>query len=706
MSGQFLNVAIASKLSWTGLGPVLNADIPSGHDALWPSGLASLPVIADGTIAIACLLMAIASVYVIQQRQDVPFKGLLWLFAAFVATCGMAHSFSIGTIWWPQSGLNGSFKAVTAALSLVMALGVVSRLPTVLARFSPGQLEPANQPWSEAVTASKAAAAKSQQLQVKLEGQVERQIAELTQAKQENERLLRQEQAIRAEQAAALQVQQSTTERLKIALSAAQMGTWDWYLDSPTQHWSPQAASILGFTDDTVEASADRWRERIHPTDLPRIEAALAQAQDNREIFSAEYRIFWPDRSLHWILVQGRFLYAEGKPYQMIGVIQEITAAKQAAITLAANESRFRAVFEQAAVGMARLSPEGCWSQVNSRLCTLLGYEATEMIGQPFQRFTDTADSEQDAHYYQALLSGQLSSCRFEKRYLHKDGDPIWVMVTVSTETDEQGQVLSFIAVIEDIRALKQTTAELEQRAHELEQVNGLLSLTNVMIENRNAELDQFAYVTSHDLKAPLRAIANLSEWIEEDLGQDLPEESRYQMTLLRSRVHRMEALINGLLEYSRVGRQERQVSVVDVRQMLLEIIDLISPPAAFTLSLPDQMPCLKTNQSALSQVFSNLISNAIKHHDREDGTINITATEQDQFVEFTVQDDGPGIAPQYQKKVFTIFQTLKARDELESTGIGLAIVKKTVESEGGTVTLESDAGNGSTFRFTWPRSS
>ena len=145
--------------------------------------------------------------------------------------------------------------------------------------------------------------------------------------------------------------------------------------------------------------------------------------------------------------------------------------------------------------------------------------------------------------------------------------------------------------------------------------------------------------------------------------------------------------------------------SWVDVRQMLLETIDLIAPPESFTITLPAQMPCLETNRTALNQVFSNLISNAVKHHDREDGQINITATEQAQLIEFTVKDDGPGIAPRYQQKVFTIFQTLKARDELESTGIGLAIVKKTVESVGGSITLESAPGNGSTFRFTWPRS-
>jgi signal transduction histidine kinase len=205
-------------------------------------------------------------------------------------------------------------------------------------------------------------------------------------------------------------------------------------------------------------------------------------------------------------------------------------------------------------------------------------------------------------------------------------------------------------------------------------------------------------------LKAPLRAIANLSEWIEEDLTGQLPEENQHQLSLLRNRVHRMEALINGLLEYSRVGRRERQVVEVDIREILAEAIDFLAPPESFTFELPETAPVIQTNRIALSQVFTNLIGNAIKHHDREAGLIQVTAKERDNVVEFTVADDGPGIAPEYHEKVFTIFQTLKSRDELESTGIGLSLVKKIVESEGGAIDLESELGKGATFRFTWPK--
>jgi signal transduction histidine kinase len=210
--------------------------------------------------------------------------------------------------------------------------------------------------------------------------------------------------------------------------------------------------------------------------------------------------------------------------------------------------------------------------------------------------------------------------------------------------------------------------------------------------------------VASHDLKAPLRAIANLSEWIEEDLQGQLPAENQQQMHLLRGRVHRMEALINGLLEYSRVGRMNAPVERVSVPKLLNEIIDSLVPPATFTIELAPHLPTFKTKLLALRQVFSNLLSNAIKHHDAADGRIQVSVKDLGYFYEFAVADDGPGIHPNYHQKIFTIFQTLQARDVKESTGIGLAIVKKIVETEGGTIRIESQENQGATFYFTWPK--
>ncbi|MEB3356864.1 MAG: ATP-binding protein, partial [Synechococcales bacterium] len=255
----------------------------------------------------------------------------------------------------------------------------------------------------------------------------------------------------------------------------------------------------------------------------------------------------------------------------------------------------------------------------------------------------------------------------------------------------------------QEIRDRKQYEKDLQQRATELAQVNQLLAQTTLDLERRNRELDKFAYVASHDLKAPLRAISNLSEWIEEDAGDQLSDESKYHLQLLRRRVNRMEMLIVALLKFSRAGRINSPPEEVDVNLLLADVLELLTPTNGVTIHIAP-MPILTTQQQALQQIFFNLIGNAIQHGDRHASDIWVSVEERDDHYEFRVADNGPGIDPRYHDKIFEIFQTLKPRDELEAAGIGLSLVKKLVEAEGGSVWLESDVGQGATFYFTWPR--
>ena len=266
--------------------------------------------------------------------------------------------------------------------------------------------------------------------------------------------------------------------------------------------------------------------------------------------------------------------------------------------------------------------------------------------------------------------------------------------------------LLSFLATLYLFnlleRELNDRQRRLRSRAEELTNLNQTLAMTNNTLMQRNEELDRFGYIVSHDLKAPLRGIKNLAEWIEEEDNQ-LTEDSQNYLDLQQKRIRRMENLIDGLLQYARVGKENAARETVDVGQLLKEIVDSLEPPATMAVVIEGKMPIITTQRLYLEQVFSNLISNAIKHHPRLDGKIIISVREQEHFYEFTVADDGDGIAPTVQTKIFNIFHTLKT-DEPQNTGIGLAIVKKIIEDGGGKIVVDSEVGKGATFRFQWAK--
>ncbi|WP_271254852.1 hybrid sensor histidine kinase/response regulator [Pseudanabaena sp. Chao 1811] len=219
-----------------------------------------------------------------------------------------------------------------------------------------------------------------------------------------------------------------------------------------------------------------------------------------------------------------------------------------------------------------------------------------------------------------------------------------------------------------------------------------------------NQELKDFAYIVSHDLKAPLRGIASIATWIEQDYGDRLDSEGQEMLHLLGGRVRRMSDLIDGILQYSRVGRVQEEKSVVNLQDLLIEVIDLIALPVGIEIAIETELPMVFAGKTQMQQVFQNLLSNAVKYMGKPEGKIRLGHTERQGFWEFYVSDTGLGIEARHFDKIFQIFQTLTTRDSSESTGVGLAIVKKIIEIYGGKIWVASEYGKGSTFFFTIPR--
>jgi PAS domain S-box-containing protein len=270
-------------------------------------------------------------------------------------------------------------------------------------------------------------------------------------------------------------------------------------------------------------------------------------------------------------------------------------------------------------------------------------------------------------------------------------------LLSTFTIKDDKGNQRGAMGIIRDITERKKAEQAFEKLNKDLEL--GVLNLSR-----SNKELQDFAYVVSHDLKAPLRGIKTLAQWITTDYADKLDQNGKEQMNLLVSRVDRMNNLIDGILQYSRVGRVQEKKARVNLNELVAEVIDMVAPPENISITIENDLPVIEFERTRIAQVFQNLLSNAIKYMDKPEGQVRIGCAEEDGFWKFTVADNGPGIEEKYFEKIFQMFQTLAPRDDVESTGVGLTVVKKIVELYGGKIWVESKVGEGSTFLFTLPK--
>lgn len=290
--------------------------------------------------------------------------------------------------------------------------------------------------------------------------------------------------------------------------------------------------------------------------------------------------------------------------------------------------------------------------------------------------------------YYERALAGETVSYESLGAAGNQNG---YFQFSYRPSTDANGHVRGIFSMATDIT--ERRTMELELEAKQAELVRS------------NKDLEQFAYVASHDLKAPLRAIELLVQWIAEGLGGYDVNNVQENLALLTKRTQRLNRLLDDLLAYSRAGRKVGAYREIDSHDLVLDVAQLLDAPPNISITIPERLPTFSTHPAPLEQVFRNLIGNAVKHHPGPEGRVVVSCQEQGEYYVFAVEDDGEGIPMEYAQRVFEMFQTLKPRDQVEGSGMGLAIVSRIVEWQGGRVWFEPAAnGRGTVFRFQWKK--
>ncbi len=387
-----------------------------------------------------------------------------------------------------------------------------------------------------------------------------------------------------------------------------------------------------------------------------------------------------------WVRVSAEPVLIDGHRYVVVAV-DDITERKKAEQKLLLVEDRYRTIFENSAVAITMADEQERLISWNRFTETLLNMGSEDLCLRPVKSLYPVEDWERirACNVRQKGMQHHL-----ETRMIRKDGSLIDVDISLSVLKGPGGETTGSIGVIRDITERKR--AETRQA--------GLVR----EVGNINQELNDFASIVSHDLKAPLRGLENLAHWIATDYADKLGESGTEQMNLLLSQVDWMYQLIEGVLEYSRIGRIKEDKVRVNLNELVPKIVEMVCPPENIAVTIEMGLPTIECEQTRITQVFQNLLSNAVKYMDKPQGSVRVGCAEEDGFWKFSVTDNGPGIEERHFEKIFKIFQTLSPRNKSESTGVGLTIAKKIVDLYGGRIWVESKVGEGSTFFFTLPR--
>jgi PAS domain S-box-containing protein len=471
-------------------------------------------------------------------------------------------------------------------------------------------------------------------------------------------------------------------ERLRLAMNAGHLGLWDWDLLQNTVTWSETVGPLFGLSPGARSGSYDDFLARVHPTDRDMVRSAVERSVHEGAEYSVEFRVLWPDQSVHWQACRGKVYYnAAGKPVRMLGTNRDVTRDKAAETALRENERRLQRLIDSNIIGILFANKQRI-IEANDVFLSMVGYTRSELeTGHLDWRAITPAEYEELGTAAVADLQHTGYCTPFEKEYTHRDGTRVPVLVGAAVVKQTP---LEWVCFVVDLTRQKQTERALRRS---------------------NNELEQFSAIVSHDLQEPLRIITASSELLRRRYASVVGSDGQELIRHAVEAVDRMRQLITDLLAYSHVSRSDLPVAQgADLNAAYQWAVSNLEAAIAASVAriTSDPLPVVEGDAGRLAQLLQNLLSNAIKYRGPDPPQIHVSASKRNDRWICSVRDNGLGIDPRYKEQIFGVFKRLHGRD-VPGTGIGLAICKRIVEDHGGDIWVESEPGRGSTFFFSLP---
>ncbi len=492
------------------------------------------------------------------------------------------------------------------------------------------------------------------------------------------------------------------TFRLQQAQSIAHIGSWELNFATGIRVLSDESCRIYGLSVKENILSTQDFLSFVHPDDLDEVIRNIIDSQASFGTVAVSYRIIRKDGTIRHIYSQSEIeLNAEGKPVDQYGIVHDVTEQNLALEQNLQTQQRYKQVVENILDGLMIDDPNGKVLFANDQFLKLFGLERRDLNGLVLEDYIAPEFRPVLRDRHNRRVAGEDVPDMFEYQGLRKDGSSIWLEVRVC-KVFENGAVIGTQSAIRDITDRKKAEEELSKFYQLLEQK---VKDRTIQLEALNHELESFSYSVAHDLRAPLRIINGYSEILKKDYGNKLDAEADRLINVIVTNTQRMGKLIDEILNLARLGRKELAKQSTDmnslVRTVIAEQLAVFGKPVQFDVA---NLPGAICDNTLIRQVWSNLLSNAIKYSGKQEHqSVIISSSKKDDYVVYSVQDNGVGFDMAYSEKLFGVFQRLHKQSEFEGTGVGLALVERIVTKHGGKIWAESEEGKGATFYFSLP---